>query len=162
MEIKKEWVNAVKEEVKEAVKEEVKVELEAKQTGWVEVVSKNLRKEAKKESQKDENLIVHTTLEEEKMRHARRLNIRVTGIKESHGSTPKGDGRTLCTKLGYKTEDPLPFTKIWRVGKDMTRKRALILQFASDVERTTFLKKRVILRDLPGEPIFLDDDLTRM
>ena len=158
---------AIKEELTKAITETLEVKtkalegmMEAKQEGWVEVVKKNLRKEAKEEVQKD---IVHTTLEEEKMRQARRLNIRVSGIQESKDSTPEEDGRALCTKLGYKVEDPLPFTKAWRVGKDTTKTRALLLQFPSELARTTFMKKKVILRGLREEPIiYLDDDLTKM
>ena len=90
-----------------------------------------LRRKHKKKH-KREVLIVRTTLEEEKMRQARRLNVRVTGIDEEEGSTPKKDGRELCNKLGYKEEEPLPFIKTWRAGKDLTRERALILQFTND------------------------------
>ncbi|WP_447383772.1 hypothetical protein, partial [Streptococcus pneumoniae] len=64
--------------------------MEAKQEGWVEVVKKNLHRETKEEVRKD---IVHSTLEEEKMRQARRLNVRVSGIPE--GPTPEEDGRAL-------------------------------------------------------------------
>ena len=96
------------------------------------------------------------------MRQARRLNVRVTGIEEEEGSTPEKDGRELCNKLGYKEEEPLPFIKAWRAGKDLTRERALILQFTNDESWSTFLRKRVILRALEGPPIYLDDDLTKM
>ena len=162
-ELKREWV--------ETVKEEVKVELEAKQEGWVEVVKKRLRVESKEEmtqeAQKKEQALARfriiNTLEEEKMRQARRLNIKVSGLKETPGSTPEEDGRKLCTILGYKEEDPLPFAQAWRAGKDLTRERSLILHFAGEEARTTFIKKRVILRDLKeGDPIYLDEDLTKM
>ena len=93
----------------------------------------------------------------------------MTGIRETRDPpqeegeirefTPEKDGRKLCSMLGYKEDDPLPFVKAWRVGKDPT-KRALILQFIGEAERTAFMRKRVILRDLPGDPIYLDDDLT--
>ena len=65
--------------------------------------------------------MVHSTLEEEKLRQARRLNVRVIDIKETQGSTPEKDGRTLCTTLGYKEDEALPFVKAWRAGKDTTR-----------------------------------------
>lgn len=152
---------AIKEELTKAITESVEGKLEATKEGWVEVMKKNIKKEAKEDAHKEEILIVHTTLEEEKMRQARRFNIRVNGIEE-RDSTPERDGRALCTKLGYKEEDPLPFTKAWRAGKDLTKKRALILHFPNEETRSTFIRKRVILRDLPGTPIYLDDDLTKM
>eukprot|EP00250_Pteridium_aquilinum_P020100 c24701_g2_i1 orf=107-652(+) len=93
---------AIKEEITKALEETLEKQIDAKKDGWVEVVKKNLKKEAKEEAQKDEAVIIHTTIEEEKMRHARRLNIRVTGIAEETGSTPENDGKTLCKKLGYK------------------------------------------------------------
>ena len=158
----------IKEELAKAMKEELEVktkaiteQIEASRDGWVEVVKRNLKKEAKEDAQKEELLIVHTTLEEEKMRHARRLNIRVTGIGEKD-STPDMDGRQLCSKLGYKEDQPLPFAKAWRAGKDLTKKRPLILNFPSEEARSTFIRKRVILRGLTGPPIYLDDDLTKM
>lgn len=159
---------AMKEELAKVMKEELEVKtkaitahMEASRDGWVEVVKKNL-KEAKENAQKEETLIVHTTLEEEKMRNARRLNIRVTGIEEKQNLTPDADGRALCTKLGYKEDEPPPFMKAWRVGKDLTKKRPLILNFPSEEARALFLKKRVILRGITGPPIYLDDDLTKM
>lgn len=161
-EINDNTLTAIKEEISKEITKDMEGKLEAKQSGWVEVVKKNIRKEVREETQREENQIIHTTIEEEKMRHARRLNIRVTGIAETPDSTPEKDGQLLCMKLGYKEEHPLPFTKAWRAGKDSTRKRALILQFAGETERVTFMRKRVILRGLEGAPIFLDDDLTRM
>ena len=136
--------------------------LDTTKEGWAEVVKKNIKEEAREEAQKGEVLIVHTTLEEEKMRQARRLNVRVTGIGEEEGSTPERDGRELCNKLGYKEEESLPFTKAWRAGKDLTKERALILQFPNDESRSTFLNKRVILRGLEGPQIYLDDDHTKI
>lgn len=160
-EMKEEITKAMKEELEEKTKA-LTAHLEAAREGWVEVVKKNLKKEVKEDAKKEELLMVHTTLEEEKMRHARRLNIRITGIDEKPTSTPDMDGRELCTKLGYKNDEPTPFAKAWRVGKDLTRKRPLILSFPSEEARVTFLRKRVILRGINGTPIYLDDDLTRM
>lgn len=164
-EICEEEKTAIKEEITKVLTETLEVKtkalegiMEAKQEGWVEAVKKNLHKAAKEEVQKD---IVHSALEEEKMRQARRLNVRVSGIRE--GANPEEDGRALCLKLGYKKEDPLPFTKAWRAGKDTTKARALLLQFPSDLARTDFMRKKVILRGLREEPIiYLDDDLTKM
>ncbi len=164
---------AMKEEITKAVTKSIEMKtkaiadsiegrMDAKKEGWVEIVRKNLRKEVKEETQIDEHLIVQSTIEEEKMRQARRLNVRVTGIEENKDATPEMDGRMLCTKLGYKAEEPLPFLKAWRAGKDLTKKRALILQFPHDESRSTFLRKRMILRGLDGPHIYLDEDLTKM
>lgn len=133
---------------------------------WKEVVKKGIKKEAeewKATTSKSKGIqeveIVNATIQEERLRHARRLNVRVTGIEEKEGTTPQEDGQELCRKLGYK-EDELPFLKAWRAGKDLTRPRALILQFEDEVKRVVFFKKRVILRGLEGSPIYLDEDLT--
>ncbi|KAH6555193.1 hypothetical protein KP509_1Z274900 [Ceratopteris richardii] len=152
---------ALKKELTKSLTESMENKLEATKEGWIDIVKKNIKKEAKEKAQKEEALIVHTTIEEEKMRHARRLNVRITGIEEKEGSTPESDGKTLCKILGYKEESP-PFIKSWRTGRDPTKKRALILHFPSEDIRSTFLRKRVILRALDGPPIYLDDDLTPM
>ena len=161
-EIHRDTKEALKEELTQALTAKMEDKLEASKEGWVEVVKKNIKKEAREEAQKEEVLIVHSTLEEEKMRQARRLNVRVNGIVEKEGSTPVKDGKELCKKLGYKEEEQAPFIKAWRAGKNMTMARALILQFPNDETRTAFLRKRVILRGLEGPPIYLDDDLTKM
>ena len=77
--------------------------------------------------------IVNATLEEEKMRQTRRLNVRVTGLKE--WASPDEDAQTLGKMLGYEA---LPITKTWRVGRDTTRKRALVLQFKDFESRIVF------------------------
>lgn len=161
-EINNDTKEALKEELTKALTARMEDKLEATKEGWVEVVKKNIKKEAREEAKKEEVLIVHTTLEEEKMRQSRRLNVRVTGIGEKEGSTPERDGKELCNKLGYKEEESLPFTKAWRAGKDPNKERALILQFPNDESRSIFLRKRVILRGLEGPHIYLDDDLTKM
>lgn len=153
---------AIKEEITQTLTHRLDEQIEAKKDGWVEVVKKNLKQETKMDAQKEEATIVQTMIEEEKMRHARRLNIRVTGIVEVTGSTPENDGKTLCKKLGYKEEEALPFAKAWRVGKDLNKKRALILQFPNEESRSIFIRKRMILRGITGPPIYLDDDLTKM
>ena len=66
------------------------------------------------------------------------INVRVTGLKE--GASPDEDAQTLGKMLGYT--EALPITKTWRVGRDTTRKRALVLQFKDLESRITFLKKR--------------------
>ena len=160
-EINKDSKEAIKDELTKALTASMEHTLEATKEGWVEIVKKNIKREAREEAQKEEVLIVHTTLEEEKMRQAPRFNVRVTGIVEKEGFTPERDGRELCNKLGYK-EELLPFAKAWRTGKDPNKERALILQFPNDESRSTFLRKRVILRGLEGPHIYLDDDLTKM
>lgn len=150
MALKEELTKAITETIEEKTKD-MEEKMEAKQEGWVEIVKKNIRKETD---------IVHTTIEEEKMRRARKLNTRVTGIEETENS-PEEDGKILCTKLGYEDVDQPPFTKAWRAGKDTSKERALILQFPTEVAKTTFMKKKPILRGLKEEPaIYLDDDLT--
>ncbi|MCO5584792.1 hypothetical protein L7F22_038724 [Adiantum nelumboides] len=156
----------MKEEITKAIVETIEIKTKAMadsiegkmdaKEGWVEVVRKNLRKEAKEEAQKSENFIIQTTIEEEKMRQARCLNVRVTGITETSTSFFEKDAKGLCLKLGYKSES-LPFSKVWRARKDTTKKRALILHFPNEEERTTFMKQRVVLRVLQGPPIYLDD-----
>ncbi|MCO5559743.1 hypothetical protein L7F22_013345 [Adiantum nelumboides] len=163
---------AMKEEITKAIVETIEIKtkamavfiegkMDAKKEGWVEVVRKNLRKEVKEEAKKGEHFIIQTTIEEEKMRQARRLNVRMTDITETLTSSPEEDAKDLYLKLGYKSES-LPFAKVWRARKDTTKKRALILHFVNEEERTIIMKKRVALRVLQGPPIYLDDDLTRM
>lgn len=79
----------------------------------------------------------------------------MTGLKET---TADNDGQELCKKLGYE-EDAPPFVRAWWVGRDPT-KRALMLQFAHLEEKLTFMKKRVTLKALMRDLIYLDDDLT--
>ena len=47
----------------------------------------------------------------------------------------------------------------WWVGRDPT-KRALMLQFNNREAKMAFMKTRVALKALAGDPIYLDDDLT--
>ena len=98
--------------------------MELAKTRWVDVVKRNINKELK-----DKN-IVYTTLEEEKMCQAWRLNVRVTKLKE--GASPNEDAQTLGKMLGYEA---LPITKTWRVGQ----KRALVFQFKDSESRIAFL-----------------------
>ena len=106
-----------------------------------EVVKKNIKKEAREEAQKEEVLLVLNTLEEEKIRQARRLNVRVTGIGEKTGSTPEKDGRELRNKLGYKEDEPPPFIKTWRAGKDPNKERASSSNFQMTSHTPPFFAK---------------------
>ncbi|MCO5580339.1 hypothetical protein L7F22_034205 [Adiantum nelumboides] len=108
---------ALKEELTKALTASIEDKLEASKNGWVEVVKKNIKEEAREEARKEEILMVNTTLEEEKMRQARRLNVRIMGILEKEGSTLEIDGKTLCKKLGYKEEESPPFLEAWRAAK---------------------------------------------
>ncbi|MCO5581522.1 hypothetical protein L7F22_035408 [Adiantum nelumboides] len=74
VEIKNKW--------KADIKEEIQTEMEAKQSGWVEVVKKNIKKEVCEEVHMGEHLRVQLTLEEERLRHLRKHNVRITGLKE--------------------------------------------------------------------------------
>ena len=91
------------------------------------------------------------------MCQARRLNVRVIGLKE--GASPIEDAQTLGKMLGYEA---LPITKTWKVGRDTTRKRALVLQFKDSESRIAFFLKSPILQGLSGDPIYLNEDLTKM
>ena len=92
------------------------------------------------------------------MRQTRRLNVQVTRLKE--GASLDEDAQTLGKMLAYI--EALPITKTWRVGRETTRKRGLVLQFKDSESRITFFKKRPILRGIGGDPIYLDEDPTKM
>lgn len=148
---------AMREEITKALTETMEEKIEAKREGWVEVVKKKMKaeviEETKEERKLEGTLLMNATIEEERMRQARKLNVRVTGLEETNADH---DGKELCTKLGY--ENP-PFVNAWWVGKDPT-KRALMLKFNSMETKVDFMRKRVALRTLQGDPIYLDDDLT--
>ncbi|MCO5563675.1 hypothetical protein L7F22_017322 [Adiantum nelumboides] len=148
---------AIKEEITKEITKAMECKMEATKEGWVDVGRKKITKEVKEEKRHEETLWMHATLEEKTMREARMLNVRVSGIKEEHGSSPESDGRTLCANLGYTNT---PFIKAWRVGKD-PQKRVLMLQFKDLMDKITFLKKRIALRGLGGTPIYIDEDLTK-
>lgn len=154
----------IKMEIVESVSKTIEGKMEAAKDGWVQVVKKNLKQEVTKEvTEIAHKEVVASTLEEEKRRRARRLNIRVSGIKETT-ATPEEDGKSLCIKLGLKEEEPTPFTKAWRgpQPKDAGQPKALLLQFPNEVSRNAYMRHRALLRGLPGEPIYFDDDLTWM
>ncbi|MCO5605021.1 hypothetical protein L7F22_059197 [Adiantum nelumboides] len=147
----------LKKECIAELKEDMIQELDTKQGSWIEVVKKNIKKEVREKRAKEEVTRVQNTLEEEKLRHARRLNVRITGLPE--GASPDTDAQELYRSLGYTT---MPFTRVWKAGKDATRSRALILQMQSQEDRVAFFRKRAILRGRPGGTIYMDEDLTRM
>ncbi|MCO5564444.1 hypothetical protein L7F22_018105 [Adiantum nelumboides] len=127
----------LKKEYIAELKEDMIQELDTKQGNWIEVVKKNIKKEVREERAKEEVARVQDTLKEEKLRHARRLNVRITGLPE--GASPDTDAQEFCRSLGYTT---MPFTRVWRAGKDATRSRALILQMQSQEDRVAFFRKR--------------------
>ena len=153
----------IKMEIVESVSKTIEGKMEAAKDGWVQVVKRNLKQEVTKEvTEIAHKEVVSSTLEEEKRRRARRLNIRVSGIKETN-ATPEEDGKSLCLKLGLG-EETTPFTKAWRgpQPKDTAQPKALLLQFPNEVSRNAFIRHRALLRDLPGDSIYFDDDLTWM
>lgn len=115
-------------------------------TKWIDVVKKQ------KEVPVDKVAVMNATLEEEAKRRARALHVRVTGWGEK--SSPKEDAKDLGTKMGVLE---LPIIDAWRVGKDATKTRALILKFPDMEKKRVFLSKRTTLK---GEKIYLDEDLT--
>ncbi|MCO5603504.1 hypothetical protein L7F22_057655 [Adiantum nelumboides] len=92
-EITKAIVEAIKIKTK-AMADSIEIKMDAKE-GWLEVVHKNLRKEAKKEAQKGEHLIIQTAIEKEKTRQARCLNVQVIGIIETTTSYPEEDAKDI-------------------------------------------------------------------
>ena len=95
--------------------------------------------------------IINDTLEEEKRRKARGLNVRVVGWKED--KSPKEDALAVCARMGPPDKKPVD---AWRVGKDVSKERPLILKFSNLEERKAFLSH---CPSLKGETIFLVDDL---
>ena len=146
------------ESIKEDLKKELQQEMEASQGKWVEVVRKTIKKEVQEETVREDHSRVQETLDEERLRQARRLNIRISGLVE--GASPEADAAKICTQLGYG--DQMPFSRVWRAGKDASRTRALVLQMKSSEERVAFFRKRALVRTLPGSPLYIDEDLTKM
>lgn len=109
---------AIKEELTKALTESMEGKLEATKEGWVEVVKRNIKKEAKEEAHKEEILLVHSTIEEEKMRQARRLNIRVIGAWKRRGTLQrKGTGKHYAPSLATKRETLSLLPKLGGPGK---------------------------------------------
>ncbi|MCO5590752.1 hypothetical protein L7F22_044727 [Adiantum nelumboides] len=97
----------LKKECIAELKEDMIQEMDTKQGSWIEVVKKNIKKEVREERAKEEVTRVQDTLEEEKLRHARRLNVRIIGLPE--GASPDTDAQAFCRSLGYTT---MPFTRV--------------------------------------------------
>lgn len=116
-------------------------------TKWIEVAKKQ-----RSSTSPSAPSIINDTLEEEKRRKSRAFNVRVVGWKED--KSPKEDALALCTKMGANDRTPVD---AWRVGKDVSRERPLILKFGDMEEKKGFLSHR---RTLKGEKTFLEDDLT--
>ena len=113
---------------------------------WIEVVKKQ------KGTSMDRMEMMNATLEEEAKRKARVLHVRVVGWAEK--GSPQEDATNLGTKIGASD---IPFASAWRVGRDESRAKALIIRFMDIDKKKAFLSKRKALK---GEKIYLDDDLT--
>ena len=113
---------------------------------WIEVVKKQ------KGTSMDRMAMMNATLEEEAKRKARALHVRVVGWAEK--GSPQEDAKNLATKIGASD---IPFASAWRVGRDESRAKALIIRFMDIDKKKAFLSKRKALK---GEKIYLDDDLT--
>lgn len=100
---------------------------------WIQVVAKQ------KTIIPPQEAIMTTTLEENQRRKARALNIRVAGLLA--GDTSKQDAMALCHVLEV---EGILFEDAWRIGKDMTRDRPLILKFSDEASKKAFLAKRCL------------------
>lgn len=158
------------------VKEELTRDMEVKLKGWADIVKKEVneewnvvkskRKEAKASAPPapppiQESELINATIIEERMRRARRCNVRITGIPERDDISPEEDAKEICKKVGYPEEETPPYIGAWRAGLDRTRARALLLRFADETQKIAFIKKRSLLKDIEGDPIYFDDDLTK-
>lgn len=153
-------LNQIKEEMKTLRAQEEKIVNET--TTWAQVIKETQQQvedvgnwiEVAKQQRNVPSTpnIINDTLEEEKRRKIRALHVRVVGWKEER--SPQEDAKALCTKMGI---NDTPFVSTWRVGKNTTRDRALILNFEHMEKRKAFLANR---RALKGEKVYLEDDLT--
>ena len=79
--------------------------------------------------------------------------------KESHypysEGSPHEDAKNLGTKIRASN---IPFASAWRVGRDGSRAKALIIHFMGTNKKKAFLSKRKALK---GEKIYLNEDFTR-
>ena len=137
------WADIAKEAKAQA--EHAQNEIKAN-APWIEVVKKQ------KGTSMDRMAMMNATLEEETKRKARALHVRVVGWAEK--GSPQEDAKNLGTKIGASD---ISFASVWRVGKDQSRAKALIIRFMDIDKKKAFLSKRKALK---GEKIYLDDDLT--
>ena len=137
------WADIAKEAKAQA--EHAQNEIKAN-APWIEVVKKQ------KGTSMDRMAMMNATLEEETKRKARALHVRVVGWAEK--GSPQEDAKNLGTKIGASD---IPFASAWRVGRDESRAKALIIRFMDIDKKKAFLSKRKALK---GEKIYLDDDLT--
>ena len=68
--------------------------------------------------------------------------------------SPQEDAKKLGTKIGVSY---IPFASMWRVGRDESRAKALIICLTDMNKKKAFLSKRMVLT---GDKIYLDDNLT--
>ena len=113
---------------------------------WIEIVKNH------KGAIMDRVEVMNATLEEEAKRKARALHVRVTGWTEK--GSPQQDAEDLRIRIGASN---VPISSAWRVGRDETKPKALIIRFTDMEKKTAFLSKRTALK---GEKIYLSEDLT--
>ncbi|MCO5597349.1 hypothetical protein L7F22_051425 [Adiantum nelumboides] len=143
-----------------AMADSIEGKMDDKEEGWVEVVHKNLRKEAKEEAQNGEHLIIQTTKEEEKMRQARQC----LSNKHHRGSPlyPLGRRQRIMLRSLATKKQISRFPRFGEREKTPQKERPLSSNFPNEVEETTFVRIRIALHVLQGLPIYLDDDLICM
>lgn len=56
--------------------------------------------------------LVNATLEEERMRQVRKLNVQNTGLSEKEAKTLEEDRKKLCKIMGYAEEEPPLYERI--------------------------------------------------
>ena len=96
------------------------------------------------------DLIIHfgsyTTLNKQAKRKARALHVQVVGWAKK--GSPQEDANNLGTKI---RESDIPFASAWRVGRDESRTKALIIHIMDMEKKKAFLSNK---RALKGDNIF--------
>ena len=118
------WADIAKEAKAQA--EHAQNEIKAN-APWIEVVKKQ------KGTSMDRMAMMNATLEEETKRKARALHVRVVGWAEK--GSPQEDAKNLKTKIGAKN---IPLASAWRVGRDESRVKALIISFMDIDNKKSF------------------------
>lgn len=111
--------------------------------------------------------IINVIIMEDQMGKARTLDVQVIVIEKE--ALPMANNKVLLKNLGTDKMTPTPYMKIWggegpQMGKWGGKQGHAHAIYSSNNSqesmRVTTLKKRVILYNLKGENIFLDDDCT--
>lgn len=79
---------------------------------------------------------MNATFEEEARRKARILHVRIVGWEQKEDATK--DAKALALKIGAES---IPIATAWRVGKDDTQPKALILRFEDMRKKRHFWPK---------------------